>query len=345
MASVRKKRLARGTKKLARAIANASAKPKKKKRVIKTARALFGMRKRTTNGQSSLQALPMRTKKVVAPLNKGSNVRMGTASINGGRTFVVSHTEYLDDITGLQDWDITSDAQVYILQPGLATEFPWLAPLAANFEQYRWKKLIFHYRTRSPSTTAGAVYMGTQYNVNDANFSSKAAMFNYVGTSINEVWTSYSHNCLLNRADYLKKYFVRVGDLDTGAGQDPQMYDAGKFTYVPVSNPTGIVGELMVEYVVEFFNPKSNPNAVTNYSMEYDGEFKTGSVLPSTILLGHQCPVIGQFAPWGAVGFCLHEWGAAESRIHFGSRLKFSTMLLVVPVYCHEPCHYSCHCL
>lgn len=281
---------------MARVIASAVASKPKRRKIPQVGKE----QKQMARAQRPLKML---MKRVSAPVVRGNNVRIGAASINGGKSFIVKHTEYLQDLTALADWDISSINQVYILQPGLASEFPWLAPIAANFEQYRWRKLIFHYKARAPTTQGGALYMGTQLNVEDANFSDKASMFNYVGTTINELWTNYSHNCLLRRGDYLKKYFVRVGDL--APGQDQLMYDQGKFTYVPVSGSQVVVGELLVEYEIEFFNPKSNPNGVTDYAYYLEGNYNASTAFPSNVVVcnssaGGGVPIVWSNAPAGA---------------------------------------------
>jgi hypothetical protein len=203
----------------------------------------------------------MKERKVPAPSNFGSQIQVGAPVINNGKGFIVRHSEYLDDITSLASFGVDPAVQVYDLNPGLITSFPWLGNLASAFEQYRWKRLVFRYRARIGTGAAGTVYFSTQLDSADADFASKEEMYSYVGTKSTSPWLDLVHDCLLGRADYLKKYFIRTGDLVSG--QDSQLYDTGKFTYVPLSGTAGTFwGELLVDYEVELFNPKMNVMSV-----------------------------------------------------------------------------------
>jgi len=252
------------------------------RRKLRTAQSLFAQRIGKTI-----------ERKVKAPATVGTNVRVGAPRINGGRSFVVSHMEYLDSVVGIGSWDITDPTtQIYTLQPGLSTEFPWLSTVAGNFEQYRWKKLRFHYRASAPTSTSGKMYMATQLNVNDAQFTAKAAMYNYTGTTSNSVWSNFTHDCLLKRGDYLKKYFIRVGALDTSMGNDYQMYDQGKFTFVPEATVNLTIGDLLVEYEIELFNPKTNPDLAVSANLIRMG---TTADLAFPFSVGEN---LDNFAPW-----------------------------------------------
>jgi len=200
--------------------------------------------------------MPMRMSGVAAPAAMGIKTRVGAPQINRGKTFCVKHTEYLDDLSAHNDFFIDED-QIYSLNPGRAIDFPWLSSIAQNFEQYRFKRLQFRYMTRASTSASGTVYMSTQLNPADSNFADKQEMYSYTGTTSNMVWSSNTHNCLLKRSDPYKKYFVRVGDL--ASGQDIQLYDQGKFSWVMIGPTTGVLGELLVDYEVEFFNPKRSP--------------------------------------------------------------------------------------
>jgi hypothetical protein len=169
----------------------------------------------------------------------------------------VRHTEYLDDVNGLLAFGINPAVQVYALNPGLITSFPWLGNMAAGYEQYKWKKLSFRYRARCGTSTNGTVYFSTQLDSNDPDFASKEEMYAYAGTKSTMPWLDMTHDCLLGRADYMKKYFIRTGDL--AEGEDSQLYDSGKFSFVPITTVAGFfMGELLVDYEVELYNPKMN---------------------------------------------------------------------------------------
>jgi len=212
----------------------------------------------------------LKESKFMAPASFGSSIVTGAPKFNGGNGFVVRHTEYLDDMLSTQVFTIDPD-NVYDLNPGLADTFPWLGTVAAGFEQYRWKKLRFVYRSRAATNQTGTVYLATQLDSQDADFSSKQEMMAYAGAQNNNVWINTEHNCLMQRGDYMKKYFIRTGPLVSG--QDSQLYDTGKFTWAITSSAGSgtFMGELFVDYEVELFNPKMNIASVgVNYQAEFN---------------------------------------------------------------------------
>jgi hypothetical protein len=211
--------------------------------------------------KSKPAAKPKLEQKFVVPAAMGSILTVGAPQINGGKGVTVRHTEYLDDISGLLAFAVNPAIQVYALNPGLITSFPWLGNMAAGYEQYRWKRLSFRYRARCGTGTNGTVYFSTQLDSNDPDFASKEEMYAYAGTKSTMPWLDMTHDCLLGRADYMKKYFIRTGDL--ASDEDSQLYDTGKFTFVPITTVAGFfMGELLVDYEVELYNPKMNVSDV-----------------------------------------------------------------------------------
>lgn len=197
--------------------------------------------------------------KRAAPATFGHSMVLGAPRVNGGKAVTVKHCEYLDDIIGSSTF-VVDENQVYQLNPGLTDSFPWLGTIAAGFEQYRWKSLKFYYKSRIATNANGVVYMATQLDSKDPDFTSKQELMAYAGAGNTNVWLDFTHNCLLLRGDYMKKYFVRTGPL--ADGQDPQLYDTGKFTWADVGGAGQLSGELYVDYEVELYNPKMNLPAV-----------------------------------------------------------------------------------
>lgn len=216
------------------------------------------MRKKEVKAKNQKKkGVPGGERKMAVPAAYGSVIQVGQPVINGSNSITIKHTEYLDDVNSLASFSVNPDVQVYALNPGLITSFPWLGNMAAGYEQYRFKKLAFRYRARSGTGTAGTIYFSTQLDSADPDFASKEEMYAYSGTQSTSPWLDMTHNCLLNRSDYMKKYFVRTGELDSS--EDSQLYDSGKFTFVPLQTSAGVfMGELLVDYEVELFNPKMN---------------------------------------------------------------------------------------
>jgi len=198
----------------------------------------------------------VRERAVSAPLSKQISYGVGAPQFNGGKPIRVQHREFLQTINSVTAFDGTSP---YLLNPGLADNFPWLSQIAQSFEQYRFRMLRYVYRNRCPSTTAATIYSATQFDSNDATFASIEDLMDYSKTARSDIaWSSFNMNCRLGAGRFVKKLFVRTDSLITG--EDANLYDSGKFTICGVSGTAGTyLGDLLVEYDVEFTNPKKNP--------------------------------------------------------------------------------------
>ena len=57
----------------------------------------------------------------------------------------------------------------YPINPGLSSTFPWLSAVADAYTHYKIHGLTLEFHTSLPTTSAGRVYMGFDYDVS-ANF-------------------------------------------------------------------------------------------------------------------------------------------------------------------------------
>lgn len=163
----------------------------------------------------------------------------------------------------------------YSLNPGLLELFPWLSLVAAQFEEYEFKQLMFYYRPMvsdffSTSGQTGTVAMVTQYNVHDPPFSDLQTALNYDMAAAGKTTGMQRHgvecNPALNSGPAGK--FIRLGPIENtgygGSQPDLQLYDLGNTSIIiNGTDPTlagQMVGFLYVSYTVELRKPKL-PNA------------------------------------------------------------------------------------
>jgi len=170
---------------------------------------------------------------------------------------VVSHSEYIGDITGSTAF---SNAQ-YSLNPGLLSTFPWLGTVAGAWENYDWKKLQFRFVSTSgtavgsTSTALGSVMMATQYDISDTAFANKQSILNFEGAVDGAACKSLTHDALRGYLRPEKSFFTRVGTVPSG--YDPRLYDMGVFSIATAGmQGANVVGELWVDYSVELIKPK-----------------------------------------------------------------------------------------
>lgn len=200
---------------------------------------------------------------------KGGMAAPQIANIVDKGGVVVRWREYIQDIAATIDFT----NQVFPLNPGQKKTFPWLSTFAKNWQQYRWRGIIFEFGSTSSdsvlssatSSALGTVNMATDYDVLDADYSSKREMLNTVFANSNKPSCDFIHpiECARKQTPMSIQY-VRTGDFPSGG--DPRMYDLGKFQIATegMQAASGNVGELWVTYEVEFYKQQLGTAAYTD---------------------------------------------------------------------------------
>lgn len=174
---------------------------------------------------------------------------------------IVRHREYLKDILATQAFTIQS----LPLNPGLVQTFPWLSNVAQHFEQYKFRGVLFEFKTLSSDTVLssatssalGSVVMATQYNALLPAFPDKFTMENYEYANSSKPSVSFLHPIECMRAQTtLSELYVRGSEAPTNS--DLRLYDLGNFyiATVGMQASSGVAGELWVTYEVELYKPK-----------------------------------------------------------------------------------------
>jgi len=184
-------------------------------------------------------------------LTNGAQIPKFTTNKN---TSVISHREYLRDITGTTAFTV----QPFALNPGVSSTFPWLANIAQGFQEYRFLGCIFEFRSLITdfvtSGSPGVIVLSTNYNADAPIFDTKQEMENAEYSVAVKPTMNLIHGieCEFQQTVMPTKY-VRSGSLPSG--QDYKNYDLGNFQVATQGNPNQLLGELWVSYVVEFSKP------------------------------------------------------------------------------------------
>lgn len=174
------------------------------------------------------------------------------------------HREFITDITT----STTAGAfrvQQYPIDVASPTTFPYLAQIAANFEEWHLEGLIFEYKTTSGSISStgqlGTAIMATQYNSNAAPFTTKQAMEAYTFASSTVVSASVIHPVECDPAQTPSNglFYTNVPGTSstTGTHQDLRWQQLGNFSIATqgcAANEN--VGELWVSYDVILCKPR-----------------------------------------------------------------------------------------
>lgn len=202
----------------------------------------------------------------------GMSPPMITNSMNSG-AIIVRHREYIGDIISTTAFTNRN----FPINPGMVGTFPWLAQIANAFEQYRFRGLIFEFKSLSADALIsastnigqGTVIMATQYNALSPGFSTKIEMENYEFANSCKPSCSFMHpvECATYQTPNTPLY-VRSGAIPTGS--DERLYDLGNFNLATQGLPsdTGSVGELWATFEIELFKPKYNPNTAEGLGVD-----------------------------------------------------------------------------
>lgn len=177
---------------------------------------------------------------------------------NHGRMVRLQHREYLGDVTGSIAFAISR----FPLNPGIVSTFPWLSCIASNYQTYRFRGLVFHYKSTSASalnninSALGTVCAATQYNANAPDFVNKIEMENYMFSVSCKPAEDMLHPVECDARDLpIDHLYVRTGALP--AGTDQRLYDMGEFQLATVGmQAASTIGELWVTYDVELWQPR-----------------------------------------------------------------------------------------
>lgn len=177
---------------------------------------------------------------------------------------IITHREYITDIVSgaLSGGSSAFDIQKFELNPGVTSTFPWLASIAANYEEYDIMGMVFAYvatsgeSVASTNTALGSVILATEYDPTKPAFANKQAMENYsfatsAKPSVNQL---HAIECAKVRTP-VKQLYVRSG---ANTGTDLRWTDFGNFYIATVGCPaaTTTLGELWVTYKVKLIKPR-----------------------------------------------------------------------------------------
>lgn len=173
---------------------------------------------------------------------------------------ILRHREYIGDVIASTTFANT----IYNINPGLSGTFPYLAQVAAAFEMYKMRGLVFEYKSTSSdsvlssntSSALGVVAMATQYNSVANSFTSLLQLENHEFANASKPSCDFVHPVECKRSEIaLAEQYVRTGAPPSNA--DLRLYDVGVLN-VAVSGSQasgGVLGQLWATYEIEFYQP------------------------------------------------------------------------------------------
>lgn len=155
------------------------------------------------------------------------------------------------------------EVQAWPVNPGLASLFPWLSPVANQYELYRFHSLKFTYVGRVGSTSGGILRMAFDHDAMDEDPPTRDVMMSYAGASCDVLWRDQSISIPSARLD-LGMPNGRYTRMGVHAISDLKTYDCGRLlvAYHGIAVAQEL-GELYVEYDVELMVPQRRAGSLT----------------------------------------------------------------------------------
>lgn len=214
-------------------------------------------------------------------LNSNSLISGGISGTTGpirietrGRELVVSFREYLGEVyTGPVVGQF--HAQTFVVNPANVKTFPWLAPIASQYDQYIPQGIIFEFKSTATDYTAssaslGSVIMASEYDVTDAPFTTKQQMLNSAYSQESKMSEDAAHGIECAPTETQRKLFY-TRTLGTVVAGDVRDYDLCNFTIATQGGGLAAnqsVGSIYVHYEFVFLkeqlvNGLQNRNLMT----------------------------------------------------------------------------------
>lgn len=163
---------------------------------------------------------------------------------------VVTHSEFFSSVVST---GAGFQCSSFALNPGFSAAFPWLGPVAARYETYKFRSIRIRYHPSCPTSSAGSVMLGLDFDPADPPPVDQRAVLNYKDYAVAPVWADSTLVADLRSGDRLPSKYVRVGSI---AGTDIKTYDVANLHVCLEGVAAATVGLLFIDYTVELFTPQ-----------------------------------------------------------------------------------------
>jgi len=217
------------------------------------------------------------------------------AFMNGGGCVSIAHREFLGLVNSPGAAFTTTS---YPLNPFNSDTFPWLAEIAASFETFQFKGLVFEFKSTygdaiaSTNAALGSVILATQYNASAPAFTSQIQMENYQYATSTKPSVSMIHPVECDPSQLPVEHLYVYNQ--NGNDQDPRWANLGVTTIATVGQQAAaVVGELWCSYDIEFYQPKLLSGTSSNglgAHYRWTPSYVTATAAPTALLVGGLTP-------------------------------------------------------
>lgn len=208
---------------------------------------------------------------VSATYNLPQSLRQGAVRQDSFDATHIRKCEFIQNVTGTAAF---TQAAAFAINPGIAATFPWLSTVAQSWEKFRFRKLVFHYITRTGNNVPGSVLFAPDYDASDAAPSSEQIASDYTDSDACPPYANpqtghyvFPLNCARMNS-VVQEHFIRTAPL--AANQDIKLYDPANAFFFTNDGTAVAWGKIWVEYEVDLFTPQLPsaglvPNGVSTF--------------------------------------------------------------------------------
>jgi len=183
------------------------------------------------------------------------------------RGIIVSHKEMVGTLVS-SPTTLTFQANSFTINPGKTIGFPWLSTLACNFDKYKMHSLTVHLVSSQPTSTAGRIGVGVDYDSTDPLPGDRVDFFNLTHHTECAAWDSVSLNIPLRP----EEKFV-----NSHTTTDSKLIDMGMIVVMSdqIVATSSVLADVIFEYQVELLEPQQAPLFTQTFTGPNIGTFSS----------------------------------------------------------------------
>jgi len=256
----------------------------------------------------------MRSMNVSAPVAIGRRVasRNKPRFLNRNGNVVISHTEFVGNLYS-SGTTLTYNSTSFVINPGNCGTFPWLSTFSSNFDKYKIHKLIVHIVSNQPTSIAGRIGVGVDYDSTDPLPADRGEFFNLTHHQETSPWDSLVISIPIKPEEkFINSHTVT----------DSKLIDCGQIIVMAdqiVATNTNLA-DIIIEYVVELIQPQQAVFMTQIFSGDHPAAFSaltvTGPVIGKLIATS-STTVMELSVPAGYyyIGIYIQDAGAASPTV------------------------------
>jgi len=172
---------------------------------------------------------------------------------------ITSGREYVSDVGATTTFALT----LLSVNPRNALLFPRLSAVASRYEKYHFRRLQFRFRSSSVTTDAGTMFHYMDPDPYDGPATGKLEVLNHRNSARNKL---YEDSLLtIDPQDLKGERFCRTVLETTG---DLRLFDVGAYRIGALAATAHNIGELEVDYEIEFISPTVESGDLVNPTID-----------------------------------------------------------------------------